>query len=168
MSISQQLVADYRKEAPLTRRLLEAVPSEHFDWKPHEKSMTLGQLAGHIAENQSWVDSMLVDDFDFATDAPDYRPFVPQSHEELMARFDETVDLIPEHFEGRDDEFMERIWTMRQGDHVIAKEPRHEAIRTFMIHHAAHHRGQLTVYLRLLDAKVPGIYGPTADDAPPS
>ena len=164
MSISEQLIADFRRELKLTRRLLEAAPEEQFGWKPHERSMTLGQLVGHIVETPSWGPSMMEKEFDFAVDGASYVPFVPSSHGELMASFDKNAEILLGVLEGKDDATLGETWTMRSGDMVMMQQPRHEVVRDMTLHHVAHHRGQLTVYLRLLEIKVPGIYGPSADD----
>ena len=165
MSIGKTLVAEFKHEAANTRKVLEAVPEDRFDWKPHEKSMTLGQLAAHIAETPTWVRSMIEDELDFAVAGGDYKPFAPATKAELLAGFDENVKDFETTVAGRDDEFLGVTWTMRHGDKVLMSVPRHVAMRSTAINHIIHHRGQLTVYLRLLDAPVPPTYGPTADNA---
>lgn len=162
-TISEALVADFKQEAASSRSYLESVPLDRADWKPHEKSMSLGQLAGHIAEMGSWTDSMLEDEFDLEASAGDYRPFLPTSREELLAKFDENVAAFVECVEGRDDAMMSATWRMLMGGKPVMEAPRAVAIRSVLIHHQIHHRGQLAVYLRLLDVPVPPTYGPTAD-----
>ena len=162
MKLSELMLADFRREAGLTRNMLEAVPEDRFDWKPHEKSWSLGLLAGHIAENPSWVNGMIEDEMDLAAMA-DWKPFDPRSKAELLETYDKAVQTFEDVVAGRDDAFMEGNWQMKNGDDVIMSQPKYEAIRSIMIHHFVHHRGQLTVYLRLLDVPVPGTFGPTAD-----
>lgn len=165
MSISEALVAEFKQEADNTRKYLQAVPEDRFGWKPHEKSMSLGRLAGHIAESPSWVRSMMQPELDFAAAGQDYKPFVAESAAELVKHFEEQVKGFEEALTGKDDAFMKETWTMRSGDNVLLSAPRHEAIRSTSINHIVHHRGQLSVYLRLIDVALPPIYGPTADDA---
>lgn len=166
MSISEALVADFDLEAKNSRRMLEAVPDDGLDFKPHEKSWTLGQLASHIAETPSWLGAMQQDSFDMAdAGGGDYQPYVATSKEDLLATFDKNAASVGEILGGRDDDFMNATWTMTAGDKVLMKAPRHAAVRSILIHHVIHHRGQLSVYLRLAGAQVPPTYGPTADDA---
>ena len=164
MSMCQALIADFGKEIENTRKILDAVPEDKFDWKPHEKSMPLGALAGHVAENPDWTSSMMVPVFDFVADAADYKPFVPSTKAELMEAFEKNYGGFAETLGDGDDDFFRETWTMRAGDTVMMEEERHWAIRQLAIHHMIHHRGQLTVYLRMLDVPVPGTYGPTADE----
>ena len=164
MSISAALIADFKSEASNTSKVLAAVPADRFDWKPHVKSMTLGQLASHVAENPMWAGSMMTAELDFLEMEKDYKPFAASSTEELVSTFEKNAAMLEQTLEGQSDEHMTGDWTMRKGDQVMMTQPRDAAIRSTIIHHAIHHRGQLTVYLRLLDVRVPGTYGPTADD----
>lgn len=164
-SIASLIVRDFAAEVPKTRSLLAVAPESQFDWKPHEKSMTLCQLVAHLAEAPTWVPSMLDgDEMDFADIEDSYQPFAPSSHAELMEGFEKNVKDFMVAMEGHSDDFMLRDWTMRKGDQVLMKQPREAVIREILIHHCAHHRGQLTVYLRLLGIPVPSTHGPTADD----
>jgi uncharacterized damage-inducible protein DinB len=163
MSISQTFVADFESETDNTRTLLTAVPQAQFAWRPHAKSMSLAQLAGHIAETPSWLHSMLEPEMDFAAMAGSYTPYVPTSQADLLRAFESNLRGVRPSLEGRDDGFMRATWTMRMGSKVLLQQPRIDALRSTLLHHLAHHRGQLTVYLRLLDVPVPPTYGPTAD-----
>jgi uncharacterized damage-inducible protein DinB len=163
MSIAEALIADMKAEGAMSRAVLQAVPADKYDWKPHDKSMSLGGLAGHIAETPTWLGSMMEDVFDFATDMGDYTPFVPTDGSELLAAFDENLANAISLLEGKDDDFMVGVWKGMQGDKEVMGGPRGDISRMILVHHAAHHRGQLTVYLRLLDVAVPPTYGPTAD-----
>lgn len=161
-TISQALVHDFDKEAAFTTTMLEAVPAEKLDWRPHEKSMTLGELAGHLAEMPNWLGACLEEGMDFAA-MGDYRPYVPADKKELLAKWGENRATFAPQLDGKDDPFLRETWTMRMGDKVLMQCPRADVIRDILIHHTAHHRGQLSVYLRLLDVPVPSTYGPTAD-----
>jgi len=168
MSITENLLTDFNTESEYTRALLKAVPEEHLEWRPHEKSMTLGALAGHIAEAPAWTHSMLTERFDMTeAEREGYKPFVATSVDELLATRETNAVAFNTDLKGRDDDFMNAIWTMSAGGHEIMSLPRHAAIRTIIIRHISHHRGQLTVYLRLLGVPVPPTYGPTADVTDP-
>jgi len=163
MSLSQALIAEFKVEAANTRKYLEACPEDKFDWQPHEKSMPLGKLAAHLADNPIWASWMVSDALDFA-DMGDYKAFEPTSSEELLAGYDERVRIFNETVAGISDEQFQEEWTMRQGEQVFMRTSRAVAFRTWLFSHMIHHRGQLSVYLRLLDVPVPKTYGPTADD----
>lgn len=163
MSIASDLIADFAREDVYTKKVLAAVPAASFSWKPHEKSWSLAQLAGHIAENPAWLDSMFGEEMDFAQ-MTDYVPYVPETKEQLVETYTKNAAAFGEQLKDKSDDFLRAEWTMRMGEKVILKEPRAAVIREIMIHHAVHHRGQLTVYLRLLDVPVPGTYGGSADE----
>jgi uncharacterized damage-inducible protein DinB len=163
MSISQRITSDFQAEAGYTRAMLEAVPADKLDWKPHDKSWTLGALAGHLAEAPMWLGSMMEDEMDFA-EMGDYKPYVPGSKDELLAEFEKNAANVAPTLDGRDDDFMATSWTMKMAGKEIMTQPKRDVIRSIILHHWAHHRGQLSVYLRLLDVPVPKTYGPTADD----
>lgn len=164
MSISQDLTADFEREAVLTRKLLEVVPEDQLAWKPHEKSMSLAQLTGHIAEMPTWLGAVVDgDELDFESIMGDYKPFVPATRSELLEILEKNLQLIAPTLAGKDDAFLREEWIMRKGPKILLQSPRNQAIRDILLHHLAHHRGQLTVYLRLLDVPVPPTYGGTAD-----
>ena len=163
MSIAESLITDLEAEGARSRRVLEKVPADKYDWKPHEKSMSLGQLASHVAETPTWLGSMMGDVFDFAADMGDYEPFEAKDKSELLAAFDENLASAVSLLEGKDDEFMVGVWKGVSGEKEIMAGPRHTIARSILVQHAAHHRGQLTVYLRMIDVAVPPTYGPTAD-----
>ena len=161
--LNQSFISELKQEARSTKRILERVPAEKFDWKPHEKSMTLGRLASHVAELPGFLNGILtIDDFDFAKGH--YKAFHPKTSEELMNVFQEKIDEVIQTLENTSDEKMQADFTLRSGDHVIATMPRIAAIRPMGMNHIIHHRGQIAVYLRLLDIPVPGMYGPSADE----
>ena len=162
MSIANDLVADLETEAKNTRAMLSVAPEAQLAWRPHERSMSLGQLASHLAETPAWAGSMLEPALDFAS-MGDYRPFLARSRAELLATFESNHAAATSALRGRDDRTMNETWTMKNGATVLLAQPRKEALRSILVHHAVHHRGQLSVYLRLLGVALPPIYGPTAD-----
>jgi uncharacterized damage-inducible protein DinB len=161
--IRQLAFGDLEPELATTRRLLERVPGDKLDWKPHEKSFSLGQLAHHVARLSSWVTRTLQADF-FDVGAPMPRPEPPRSTQELLDVFDETTAEMRQALAAADDALLMKPWEMRHGDRVIQAMPKAAVIRTVGINHIIHHRGQLTVYLRLLNVPLPMIYGPSADE----
>ncbi len=161
--LNQPLIAELKHEAASTKRILERVPEDKFNWKPHEKSMTLGRLASHVAELPGFLNSILImDEFDFAKGH--YKPSAVKTHEELMNVFQQKLDEVVQTLQNTSDEIMQANFTLRNGDHVFATIPRITAIRSMALNHIIHHRGQISVYLRLLDIPVPGMYGPSADE----
>ena len=162
MSIRETMLAEMRSEAANTRRMLALLPADKLDWQPHEKSMTLKRLAGHIAEIPGWA-SMMVgkDELDFATS--DFQPAQPESVEDLLEVHDRSVAAFNDALAGQDDATLMQSWTMKNGDHVYFSMPCAAAMRGFILSHIVHHRGQLSVFLRLLDVSLPQVYGPTAD-----
>jgi uncharacterized damage-inducible protein DinB len=156
---------DLEVEFAATRRLLERYPAEHAAWKPHEKSMSLGALASHVARLPDFAMHMLAgDEHDMATSP--YRPFIAKSAEELVARFDEASAAARAAVAGAHPERMHDRWKLRMGEQVFIDDRRGRVLRQHLVSHAAHHRGQLTVYYRMLGVPVPGLYGPSADDMP--
>jgi len=163
MSQATDLIADFAAEVSNTRKLLEAVPEGQLDWKPHQKSSSLAALAGHIAETPNWLGTMLEDEMDFAA-MTDYVPFVPTTKAELLEAFEQGAAAFAAPLEGQDDAFMSATWTMRKEDQVLMQAPRGQLMRSILLHHLIHHRGQLTVYLRMLNVPVPATYGGSADE----
>jgi uncharacterized damage-inducible protein DinB len=161
--IGQKIASELKHEAVSTMKMLERLPDDKLDWKPHEKSMTLGRLASHTAELSGFITRILTsDEMDFLT--REYVPTVVKSSEEAVALFKEKSASALAELEKVTDEKLMENWTMRNGDHVIFTMPRIAAIRGVGISHFIHHRGQLSVYLRMLDIPVPSIYGPSADE----
>lgn len=163
MTLNDQLIAEIKAEAATTRKLLERVPVEKNSWKPHEKSMALGNLAAHVAELPGWVTGTLTtEEMDFAT--REYKPFIAEKNEDLVALFDNKINEAIAALEKASQEEWGKTWTLRKGDHILFTMPKPVVIRTFALSHMYHHRGQLSVYLRLLDIPIPGMYGPSADE----
>jgi uncharacterized damage-inducible protein DinB len=164
MSYNKGLIAELQMEAANTRKMLEKVPTDKNDWKPHEKSMKLGNLANHVAELAGWtVFTMGSDELDLSK--MDYKPVIATSTEQLLATHDANFNKAIAALEGASNEDFDKIWTLRHGDHVIMAMPKKAVLRSMVFSHLIHHRGQLSVYLRLLDVPIPGMYGPSADDA---
>ena len=156
-------LAEMDNEAKVTRQVLERIPAEKFDWKPHEKSMTMGRLATHVAEMFGWTKETCTQDvLDFST--MDFTPFEPKSTEELLAFFDDHIAKAKAILGETSDETFFTDCTMRNGEQVYFTMPKVAVMRTFVMNHIVHHRGQLSVYLRLNDIPVPSIYGPSADE----
>lgn len=162
MNLSQALIAELTHEAASMRKSIERVPADKYDWKPHEKSMSLKALTVHCAEIYGLIDIVLkTDELDFAT-APERPDF--KTTEEIVAFFDEGLEAALKSLEKATADDYAKTWTMRHGDHIIMQMPKAAVIRSMGLSHAYHHRGQLSVYLRLLDIPVPAIYGPSADE----
>ena len=165
MKMTEWFLAELESEATKSRRVLEQVPAGRRDWKPHERSMELGYLSDLVANIPSWVGmSITLDELDVAPkDGPKYIPAPLNSSAELVAALDKAVTQARQALNQTTDAHLATRWRLLAGGQLAMEQPRHDVIRdTFL--HSAHHRGQLTVYLRLLGAKVPSVYGPTADD----
>ena len=161
--IAAAFLGELENEAKVTRTVLERVPADKFDYKPHDKSMTFGRLASHIAEMFGWTEATLKQDtLDFST--MDYKPFEPSSTEELLAFLDDRLASARQTIADTSDEQFMTNWTMRNGDQVYFTLPKVAVMRSFVMNHIIHHRGQLSVYLRLNDIPVPSMYGPSADE----
>jgi uncharacterized damage-inducible protein DinB len=161
MKLTDMFLAQLDAEAPRTRRALEAVP-EQPDWKPHDKSMSLGRLAMLVARMPSWFPMVIErDDLDLAGSNVDRNPL--RTSAELVEAHEQAVADARRALKATTDELLMKPWRLRLSGRVVSEDPKHIVVRdTFA--HLAHHRGQLTVYLRLNDAPVPAIYGPSADD----
>jgi uncharacterized damage-inducible protein DinB len=164
MSISSSFTGELKHESTLTRKILERVPLDKADWKPHEKSMTVGRLATHIAEIPHWITEILsADEFDFAAN-PAPKRHTATSTEELLTIFEKNLNDALESLSKATDEEFNKIWAIKRGEQVVIASPKKIAVRGWGISHLIHHRGQLSVFLRLLDVPVPGMYGPSADE----
>jgi len=162
-NIASAFIAELEQEAAVARKCLERIPAEKFDWKPHEKSMSFIRLAGHVAEMFGWTPSTLLHpELDFSK--MDYTPFAPADTDALVEYLDKNVAEALETLRSTPDEAFMETWTMRNGEQVYFTMPKIAVMRSFVMNHIIHHRGQLTVYLRLNDIPVPSIYGPSADE----
>lgn len=163
MALKDNLLIELKQETENTRRVLERLDDAHWDFKPHPKSSSLGALASHIVELHNWVaDALPRDTFDFKTD---YTPLSATNAAALISVLEQGYERNKQSIEASADDDWARQWTLKAGDWVIAQLPRAGAVRFIINNHLVHHRGQLTVYLRLLDIPVPGIYGPSADES---
>ncbi len=165
MKLTELLLAELDREAPLTRRALERVPEGRDDWKPHEKSMPLGYLATLVATMPGWIDMMVNQEgIDFNPPGGMKKPGQSSTNRELLKAFDASVAKGRQALAHTTDEHLMTAWKYMVAGQVVGEQIRHLAIQDGMFLHLAHHRGQLTVYLRLLGVSVPSIYGPSADE----
>jgi uncharacterized damage-inducible protein DinB len=164
MKLTQLFLDELDREAERTRRVLERVPAGHDDWKPHDKSMPFGRLAGLVASMPSWV-SLIIDQDELDLTPPSGQgQFQLPATTQLVAALDQHVAKGRASLSKTNDEYLLTTkWNLRAGGQVVLSDPRHVVLRD-TLNHLAHHRGQLTVYLRLLNQPVPAVYGPSADD----
>lgn len=169
MSIGQSLLPEFDQEMQNTRKTLERVPDNKWSWKPHEKSGTLGWLAAHVGTVPEWIKVTLnTEELDYApVDGPSYEPPKIENRAQLLAAFDKGVAEARAAIEKANDADFAKNWTLLGGGQTIFTMPRIACIRSMCLNHLYHHRGQLTVYFRLLGVAVPGLYGPSADEGQP-
>jgi uncharacterized damage-inducible protein DinB len=163
-TMNQPLIAELKREAATTRRVLERVPEDKLSWKPHPKSMSLGQLALHVAVIPGALADFLSE---LKRESPDFsqRP-AATSRADLLAALDQGTAAAATKLSTWSDDDLMANWTMTRGTKTLMVLPRIEMVRSIMFNHWYHHRGQLGVYLRLLDVPLPSVYGPTADEDP--
>ena len=166
MKISDALLPEFDQEMANTRKTLERVPEDKFDWRPHPKSFTMISLGTHIANMVGWTGDVIAkDSFDVAPPgAPPYKEEPAASKKELLERFDKAVTAARAAIAGASDEHMMANWAFLEGGKTVFTMPRIVCLRSFIMSHTIHHRAQLGVYLRLNDIPVPAIYGPSADE----
>jgi uncharacterized damage-inducible protein DinB len=160
-SIADSLLAEFGMQAPVTRKFLERLPEDKLTWKPHNKSLTAGQLAYHLATVPGGIARFVKDNPGQATG------FVfpqPTSRQEILERLDESIATVRELLPTYDDKAMMEIWRLRAGDKEVMAMPRVAFLRNIMLNHWYQHRGQFSVYLRLLNVPVPASWGPSADE----
>lgn len=167
MNLKDFFIDELEREGALTRKALERVPDHKTDWKPHEKSMPLGYLAMLVAKMPAWVAMTIdYDEFDIKSPAAEaYSPKAVPTAGELVEACDKNIAWGMASLKKTTSEHLEKPWKFIVAGHLVSQDPRYVVLRDSVFNHLAHHRGQLTVYLRLNDAKVPSIYGPTADEA---
>lgn len=166
MTLRELFIADMERERDKTRKAVEAVPEGKGEWKPHDKAMPFGRLAGLVAMMPSWITMMIdKDEFDVAPATPQPSQFSqqPRTRDELSKAVDEGFAGARKALESTSDDHLMKTWRLRARGNVVAEAPRHVMMRDALMH-LAHHRGQLTTYVRIAGGKVPSIYGPTADD----
>lgn len=162
MALADALLPEFDHEMTVTRKLLERVPDDQLDWKPHQKSMSLGQLAQHVATLPTWASATLAQtELDLAGLPP--LPAI-QTRSELLGFFDRNVADARAALAGKGDGELMAPWALKQGAKTIFSMPRAAVLRSFVLNHLVHHRGQLSVYLRMRDVALPSIYGPSADE----
>jgi len=162
MSQIQIFLKEMNQEAEITRKMLERVPDDKYDWKPHRKSMTIRSLATHIAELPTWVSMTLhTSELDFATSP--YQPVAISSTADLLSYFEKSLAEGRSDLEKAKEEELSKNWVLRNGDEIYSSSSKAEVIR-MTYNQIVHHRAQLGVYLRLLDIPIPGSYGPSADE----
>lgn len=162
MTRLQTFAKEFEKESLTTRKMLQRVPVDRFDWKPHPKSMSLRNLVQHIAELPGWIGMILnTDELDFETNP--YQPPVVESSSDLLACFEKNIAECKTQLAQGNEDSLDKPWTLRSGATIFTVEPKNDFIRT-TLSQVIHHRAQLGVYLRLLDIPIPGSYGPSADE----
>lgn len=165
MSINDALLAEFDHEMGMSRRLLERVPEADFSWKPHEKSYSLGALATHLSNVPTWTEWITQQTvFDLLSIPADARPAMPADRAGLLAFFDRNVGAARARLAALTDPEYLIMWTLKRGGYIAFTMPRIAAYRSFVMNHSIHHRGQLSVYLRLRNVPLPAMYGPTADE----
>lgn len=164
MSLAESILREFETQVPITRRFLERLPEDKLSWKPHERSMSAGQLALHIAAVPGGVVRGAQQN---PAQAPDFSNIPqPSTLQEVLTRFEESIATVKNLLPQFDDAGMEETWSLMQGDREIASMPRVQFVRNIMLNHWYQHRGQFSVYLRLLNVAVPSSWGPSADEAP--
>ena len=161
--IADSLLAEFEKQAPITRRFLERLPEDKLGWQPHPKSMTAGQLAFHLASVTGGVARAVQNK---TAPVPDFKFAQPATRQEILDKFDESIATVRQILPQFDDAAMDETWRLLAGDEVVLAQPRGLFIRDVMYSHWYQHRGQFGVYLRLLNIPVPSSFGPSADEPP--
>lgn len=163
MGMCDAFIAEMTQEAETTRKVLSRLPADKLAWKPHEKSMSLGQLGLHVAQTPGQVAQMIAQD---VTEPPSFGRPQPETHAEILAALDESIATAKAQLASWDDSAMAAEWKFSVEGKTMMAAPRVGMVRAIMLNHWYHHRGQLTVYLRLLGEPVPSVYGPSADENP--
>ena len=168
MSLSEGLLPEFDQEMAKTRSVLARIPMDKYDWKPHEKSFSMGDLANHVARMAGWgLSTMTTEVIDYApVDGEVPEPPIARTTEALLELFDGSVAGFRDAVAGATDDDFFAPWTLQAGGQDLFTLPRGAVVRSFILNHIVHHRAQLTVYLRLNDIPVPGLYGPSADEGP--
>jgi uncharacterized damage-inducible protein DinB len=166
MDFQKELLAEFDREVERTRKILEALPEgADYGWKPHEKSMALGRLAGHVTDmTGEWaLNTLTLDKLDFPADHK-WEQFVPSSGQDAVKKLDSNLGEVRSAIQSMTPEKWDQHWQFIFGGHVWIDQPRHQVFRELVISHLVHHRAQLGVYIRILGGKLPGSYGPSADE----
>jgi uncharacterized damage-inducible protein DinB len=163
-AIAQSLLAEFEMQVPVTRRFLERLPEDKLTWKPHEKSMTAGQLAFHIAWTPGAVVQLVADNPRQGRDKFEFPQ--PSTRAEILKEFDNSIATVRSQMPNYDDSAMRETWRLIRGDREVFSQPRGLFLRDVMLSHWYQHRGQFSVYLRILNVPVPASWGPSADEMP--
>jgi uncharacterized damage-inducible protein DinB len=163
MTMSEMLLPEFDQEMANTRKTLERIPEDKFDWAPHQKSMTLGRLAGHVAELPTYATTTIqTDSLDLSTG--EFKPLVAASRRQVLEAFDKNAAAARAAIAGTSDDHLSKTWSLIYQGKPIFSMPRAAVLRSMVMNHLIHHRAQLGVYLRLNDVPVPSLYGPSADE----
>ena len=165
MPISQMLLPEFDQEMASTRKILERYPEGKSDWKPHDKSMPMGRLAGHVVELPGWTIAILKEE-SLTLDRQSYKPLIGTSAQQLLDVLDKNVKEARAAIEQTPDDAYMKPWSLIISGHTVFTLPRIAVIRAVVMNHVIHHRAQLGVYLRLNNVAIPGMYGPSADEQP--
>jgi uncharacterized damage-inducible protein DinB len=165
MSIAQNMLREFEEQAPITRKFLERLPENQLTWKPHEKSMTAGQLAYHLASVPGGIAQFVQTS---PAQASGFNFPQPKSREEILQKFEESVTTVKKLLPEYDDQKMKETWRLVDGETELLAMPREKFLRDVMLNHWYQHRGQFCVYLRMLNVAVPASWGPSADEPPAS
>lgn len=163
MSMIQSILTELEAESQSTQRLLERVPEDRLTWRPHPKSMSLGQLALHVAQMPGALTRMAQME---TMEAPDFKQPEATSRQQLLETYQNSLASARTNLPKMDDAQLLKSWNLTRGGRLLMSIPRVGLLRSLMLNHSYHHRGQLTVYLRMLDVPLPSVYGPSADDNP--
>lgn len=163
MAMSQALLQEFDREMATTRKMLERFPEDKVEWRPHETCMTLGRLAGHVAELVGWA-SVTINQDKLEMDPSNYKPNIVRSRAEALKQFDETVKNGRAALAGASDETYMKPWTFVAGGQTVFTMPKIAVLRSFVMNHMIHHRGQLAAFYRIAGVPVPSIYGPSKDE----
>jgi uncharacterized damage-inducible protein DinB len=163
MAIRDMLLPEFDQEMANTRKMLERIPDDRFDYQPHPKSWKIDHLAGHVADIPMWATHTMQVEV-LAMEPGQYKPFEPKTRKELLDQFDKHVSEAHAALASASDEQLTKMWTMKWAGKTVMTMPRTSVIRTMVMNHLIHHRAQIGVYLRLMNVAVPGMYGPSADE----
>jgi uncharacterized damage-inducible protein DinB len=163
MKLAESILMELDQEAQTTKRVLDRIPDDKLAWRPHPKSFSLGQLALHIASVPGGVTTIAMQD---TSEVPNFTQPEAKSRQEILDTFSKSLESAKGNLNKMNDARMAATWTLTRSGKVVMSAPRAAFLRSVLLNHVYHHRGQLSVYLRMLDVPVPSIYGPSADDNP--
>jgi uncharacterized damage-inducible protein DinB len=163
MQMAQAILPEFDREMATTRKMLERFPEDKVEWRPHETSMTLGRLAGHVSELAGWTIPTMTED-KLEMDPSSYNPSVVKSRAQALKQFDETVKTARAAIAGASDETFMKPWTFIAGGKTVFTIPKIAVYRSFVMNHMIHHRGQLAAFYRIVGVPVPSLYGPSKDE----